>query len=123
MKQELTEIEINGIKYIKKDAIIQKAEKLDGLEYVIIRTYSAGVHAGYLEFKKGKEVTLKKSRRIWYWDGACSLSQLSVDGTSLPANCRFSIEVEKIELTECIEVLYCTEKAKLNIQGVSIWKE
>ena len=41
---------------------------------VIIRTYSAGVHYGTLVNKKGKEVILKDAIRIFYWDGACSLS-------------------------------------------------
>lgn len=99
------------------------AKELKGMPYVIIRTYSAGVHAGYLEKRDNKEVLLRKSRRIWYWDGAASLSQMAVDGVSKPKDCKFTVEIDKIELTETIEVLYCTEKARLNIQGVPVWKE
>ncbi len=32
------------------------------LKAVIVRTYSAGVHFGYLKSRKGKEVELVKSR-------------------------------------------------------------
>lgn len=48
MEQGTTEIEINGIKYVPKNWAESHglAEKLDGLEYVIVRTYSAGVFAG-----------------------------------------------------------------------------
>lgn len=92
------------------------------MEYVIVRTYSAGVFAGYLESREGKEAVIKNARRLWYWDGAASLSQLSVDGVSKPENCKFPCEVEKVILTEVIEILLCTEKAKESIANVKIWK-
>lgn len=38
-------------------------------KYVIVRTYSAGVFAGYLDSKNGKEVVLLDARRLWYWSG------------------------------------------------------
>lgn len=91
-------------------------------EYVIIRTYSAGVFAGYLEKRTGKEVTLLKARRLWYWDGAASLSQLAMEGVSKPENCKFPCEVKKIILTESIEIIPCTAKAKKSIKEVKIWK-
>ena len=72
------EIEINGVKYVPKDSIKKMANDSKGLPYVLVRTYSAGVHAGYLSERKGKEVKLIKARRIWYWDGAASLSPASV---------------------------------------------
>lgn len=90
--------------------------------YVIVRTYSAGVFAGYLKSRKDKEVVLENARRLWYWDGAASLSQLSVDGVSKPENCKFPCEVASVTLTEAIEVLPVTNKARLSIAGVPIWK-
>lgn len=88
------------------------------LPYVIIRTYSAGVHAGYLVSRNGKEVELKDSRRIWYWEGAFTLSKLAVDGSSKPEECKFSVVLPRIELTECIEVIYCTPKGQECIEGI-----
>jgi hypothetical protein len=114
-------IKIDDVEYIKKDSY-QPAEKLDGLDYCIIRTYSAGVFAGYLNKREGKEVELLKARRIWYWDGAASLSQLAVDGVNKPENCKFAMEVESIILTEAIEIISATEKARLSIKNVKIWK-
>ena len=90
--------------------------------YVIVRTYSAGVFAGYLENRKGKEVKLSNARRLWYWDGAASLSQLAVDGVSKPKNCKFPVEVPTVELMEAIEILPVSEKAKNSIASVKIWK-
>lgn len=109
-------IEVNGITYIRE---VNDYEK----RYVLVRTYSAGVFAGYLESRNGQEVVLRTARRIWYWSGAASLSQLSVDGVSDPENCRFPCEVDKVELLEAIEILEVTEKAKRSISLVPIWKK
>lgn len=92
-------------------------------KYVIVRTYSAGVFAGELESRKGQEVVLRNARRIWYWDGAASLSQLAVDGTSKPENCKFPCAVDRVELLQAIEILDVTPKARSSIEGVQVWKE
>lgn len=90
--------------------------------YVIVRTFSAGVFAGTLEDKNGKEVTLSNARRLWYWSGAASLSQLAVDGVKDPQNCRFPVEVAEVRLTEAIEILSVTDIARDSIAGVPIWQ-
>lgn len=92
-------------------------------DYVIVRTYSAGVFAGTIVLKKGKEVKLKNARRLWYWDGAASLSQLSVDGVSKPENCKFPCEVSEVLLTEAIEILAVSKKAKKSISEVKVWQQ
>ena len=90
--------------------------------YVIVRTYSAGAFAGQLESRKGKEVVLTKARRLWYWAGAASLSQLATDGTNKPRECKFPCEVSRVELTEAIEILDVTSKAMASIAEVPVWK-
>lgn len=119
----MKEITVEGVEYIEKTAVerMLKAEKMDGMEYCIIRTYSAGVFAGYVESRQDKTVIIRKVRRIWYWDGANSLSQLAVDGPCRPENCKFACEVDKIIVTEVIEIIPCTQKAKKSIQGVEEW--
>lgn len=116
-------IKIDDVEYVQKGTENQMAEKVDGLEYVIVRTHSAGVFAGYLASKNGKEVTLFNARRLWYWEGAASISQMAVDGTSKPNSCKFPCETPKIDLTEAIEVVYATEKARLSIASVPAWKQ
>lgn len=118
---EKCEITVNGIQYVPKDSM-QPALK-DGKECVIIRTYSAGVHFGYLKSKDGKEVELINSRRVYYWDGAASLSQMAVDGVSKPENCKFSVVVESITLTEAIEIIPVTKKAEANLFNVQQWRK
>lgn len=92
------------------------------MKYVIVRTYSAGVFAGYLESRNGQEVVLRNARRIWYWEGAASLSQLSVHGTSKPDSCKFPCEVDRVELLQAIEILDVTEKARKSIASVKEWE-
>lgn len=116
-------IMIDEQKYVREDCISKPAQKLNGMEYCIVRTYSAGVFAGYVESRDGKEGVIRNSRGIWSWDGACGLSQLAVDGTNKPENCKFTVEVDRRELSEIIEVILCTEKAKKSIEGVEVWKK
>jgi hypothetical protein len=99
------------------------SKNTDGLEYVIVRTYSAGVFAGYLKKEKGKEAIVLQARRLWYWSGAASLSQLVMEGVKNPEECKFPCEVTEVRLKEVIEILPCTEEARLNIKDVKIWKE
>ena len=123
MDQVLDEITINGVKYVKEGCKQEKAENFDDMEYKIVRTYSAGVFAGFIEKKEGMEVTMRNARRIWYWDGAASLSQLAMEGTSKPENCKFPQEVDRVTLTQVVEILDVTKKAKKSIDGVKVWKQ
>ena len=92
-------------------------------KFVIVRTFSAGVFAGILESRNGREVVLSMARRIWCWSGAASLSQLAVDGTSAPEKCKFPCAVPRVELLGAIEILDVTEKAKESIMAVPIWEQ
>ncbi len=95
----------------------------DKSKFVICRTYSAGVFAGTLESRAGKEVVLVNARRLWYWAGAASLSQLAMEGTKKPKDCKFPIAVDRVVLTEAIEILDVRPKAQKSIEGVAVWKQ
>lgn len=88
---------------------------------VIVRGDRSGVFFGTLTEKDGREVKLEKCRRIWYWDGAASISQLAVDGTSNPGGCKFTVTVDEIEILDAIEIIPCSEKAIKSIEGVKVW--
>jgi len=114
MQNMCKEVEINGVKFV------QKIELADD-NYCIVRTYSAGVFAGNVVERDGKEGTLINARRLWYWSGAASLSQLAMEGTCDPDNCKFPRPVSEVTLTEIIEVLPCTKKAEKSIKEVKVW--
>ena len=113
---------IDGVEYTP---IGKKAEKLDGLDYVCIRSYSSGCFCGYLkeESEDGRKVTLLRARRLWYWSGASSLSQLAMEGVVSPDNCKFPCEVESIKIMEVCEIIQMTDKARKSIQEVKVWKQ
>ena len=95
-----------------------------GLSYCIVRTYSAGVFAGLFDRKtRGREGTVFDAIRIFYWDGAASLSQLANEGVKKPENCKFAQAVSEVDLKEIVEVIPCTKKAEENIKGVKTWEK
>lgn len=105
---------INGENFVREKKTLK--------DYKIVRTYSAGVFAGYLESRNGREVVLRDARRLWFWSGAASLSQLAVDGVSSPDECKFPCKVPRVELLEAVEILDVTEKAMNSIASVPVWK-
>ena len=90
---------------------------------VIVRAAQAGVFFGTLKTKDGQEVILNNCRRIWYWDGAASITQLAVDGTIKPNDCKFTISVDEIGIMGVIEIIPCTDKAIASIEGVVEWRK
>ena len=84
------------------------ARKTKKLPYVVVRTYSAGVHFGELKSRKGKEVVLVNARRLWV--SAFTLSEVAVEG--IKDGSKPSVAVESITLTEAIEVIATTPAAE-----------
>lgn len=92
-------------------------------KFKIVRTLSAGVFAGYVETRKGQEVVMRQARRLWYWKGAATLSQLAMEGVKCPDECKFPIAMERVELTQAIEIIDVTPKAKQSIDSVPVWRQ
>ena len=91
-------------------------------QYYIIRADRAGVFFGHIKERRGSEVDLTDVRRIWYWDGACSLSQLATEGTKKPKECKFTVTVPEMTVLGVIEVIPCTDAAVKSIMAVKEWK-
>lgn len=91
-------------------------------EKVLVRGDRSGVFFGTLAAKDGSEVTLKNCRRIWYWKGAASLSQLALEGAKEPKACKFTVTVPEMVILDAIEIIPCSPEAILNIEGVKVWK-
>ena len=93
-------------------------------QYVIVRTYAMGVFAGELEPESTETCkVLGNARRLWFWAGAASLSQLAMEGTSEPKRCKFPVAVARVELTspQGFEVLTVTTAARESIEAVPVW--
>ena len=88
----------------------------------VVRCAQAGVFFGGIKERKGDEVTMTNVRKLWYWNGACAVEQLAVDGTKTPGDCKFTVMVSEMVLTGVIQILACTDKAAASLAAVGAWK-
>lgn len=88
----------------------------------VVRCAQAGVFFGRIKERNGDEVTMTNVRKLWYWDGACAVEQLAVDGTKKPSECKFTVMVSEMVLTGVIQILACTDKAAESLAAVGEWK-
>ena len=121
MEKACEKVDINGQEYVKAE--LQTAKDDRGRQFVIIRSYGAGVFTGYVKEwdRKNRVVVLDECIRLHRWTG-CSLSQVANDGTAGTGKNRFSMPTNDHEILEVVEKISCTEKARKNIQGVKTWK-
>ena len=91
-------------------------------EKVIVRGDRSGVFFGTLAEREGQQVMLTDCRRLWYWSGAASISQIAVDGVAHPEACKFTVTVDSIIILDAIEIIPCMQKAIESIGGVYVWK-
>lgn len=115
---------VNDVKYVREDSMRDApALPLKGQPYVIIRTHGAGVFAGYLAERnlETPEVKMNRCVRLWRWTG-CSLSQVASDGIAGTGENKFSVPIDGHIILSVIEIIPCTERARIAIQGVPSWK-
>lgn len=91
-------------------------------KFYIVRGDRSGVFFGNIKERNGKEVLMNNVRRLWYWDGANSISQLAQFGTERPNNCKFSVTVDEILVLDAIEIDLCNKDSAESIKAVNVWK-
>lgn len=91
-------------------------------QWYIIRCDRAGVFFAHIAERRGSEADLTDCRRLWYWDGAASLSQLATEGVKNPSACKFTVTVPSMTVLGVIEIIPCTDAAIKSIEGIHVWK-
>ena len=91
-------------------------------KYVIVSGDRSGVFAGMLVNNEGQRVVLKDCRRLWYWAGAASISQIAKNGVKSPRSCKFTVTVDEIAILDAIEIIPTTADAEASIKAVPEWK-
>lgn len=91
-------------------------------KYVVVRGDRSGVFAGVLESQEGRNVVLTNCRRLWYWVGAASISQIAMNGVKYPRSCKFTVTVDSIAILDAIEIIPTTAEAESSIKAVPEWK-
>ena len=94
----------------------------DADTFYIVRADRAGVFFGHIKERTGSEVVMTEVRRIWYWNGAASISQLAMEGVKHPELSKFTVTVPEMEILGVIEVIPCTDEAVRNIKAVGEWR-
>ena len=90
---------------------------------VIVRANRAGVFFGTLVETDNTTATLSDVRKLWYWDGACAVEEIAINGVEKPENCKFTVPVTEMVINEWIQIIPCSEKSIKSIDGVKIWKK
>lgn len=120
-------IEINGIKYVPENSLKNAQSKpVKGLTYCIVRTYSAGVWAGWVDLKNyGEKMIIRDARRLWQWWSEFTLSALATTGIKegKESENKYAMPVEEVYLTNVIEIIPCTDLAKEQIVSQPNYKE
>lgn len=88
----------------------------------IIRGDRSGVFYGEISERNGRDVKIENCRRLWYWDGAASLSQLALEGVAAPSKCKFTVTVPELMILDAIELIPCSGTACDSIDGVKVWR-
>ncbi len=118
----MTEIVIDGTIYVKKE---EQIEAETPKQYVLIRSNYAGVFFGIIKKSDTHDeyVVLNECRRLWHWEGAATLSEMSVNGVGKPDGCKFTGITFNHEIKQVCEIIQCTKKAVDSIKGVQLWEE
>ena len=90
--------------------------------YVIVRADKAGVFFGQLVKKEGNEVTLNNCRKLYYWEGACAVEELALNGVACKERCKFTVTVDNVTINNFIQIIPCSNEAINNIKSVKQWK-
>lgn len=88
----------------------------------IVRCNRAGVFYGEIVRREGADVSMRNVRKLWYWDGACAVEELAVNGTCAPENCKFTVTVEEMTVIDPVQILPVTEKAAKSLDAVKEWR-
>lgn len=111
-------VTIKGVEYVPAGTLTRPTHE----DYVIVRSDRAGVFAGHLveHDRTTQHVVLTDVRRLWKWIGA-SLSEVAEKGAIEPANCKYSVPLEKQTIGTVIEVIPTTQSAMESIKAVTAW--
>lgn len=119
MNKKIETLTIEGIEYVPKESITKMSNDVDGLKLCIIRTYSAGLWYGYVDYEAENtysSVIIKNARRIWKWEGAFTASEISLHGMS--NNSMIAETLLEVKLNRVIELIPVSQKAKQIIDNI-----
>lgn len=134
-QEEITEMEINGVKFIREDCTKPEIIEFTGDEtiasrmigkFVIVRSRNEGINAGTVVLADETGVELCDARRIWYhkpkdkslsWYEGVAVSGLS-DDSKVSGTVRRKLIIEDYSMIECTQDATLSIMEKMpNAQG------
>ena len=91
-------------------------------KHVIVRSNLSGMLFGILTAKNGTELTLKNVRKFYYFSGANTCEDLATQGALNKENCKMTVEIEEMVISEYCQILPCTKQAIAQNKSIPIWK-
>lgn len=91
-------------------------------KYFIVRADRAGVFFGQIKKRSHDEITMTNVRKVFYWDGACAVEELAMNGTKKPNACKLTVAIPEMVIADPIQVIPCTDKATECLSGVKVWQ-
>ena len=88
---------------------------------IIARIDRAGVFHGTLDYIDGEIIRLKDARRIYYWNGALSVTDIAAKGIT---GGKVTIPVSTVEFMsdKIVELNECSEESTKSIESINAWK-
>ena len=88
---------------------------------IIARIERAGVFHGTLDYIDNEIIRLKDARRIYYWNGALSVTDIAAKGIT---GGKVTIPVTTVEFMsdKVVELNECSEEATKSIEAIKVWK-
>lgn len=88
---------------------------------IIARIERAGVFHGTLDYIDNEIIRLKDARRIYYWNGALSVTDMAAKGLT---GGKISIPVSTVEFMSPMitELNECSVEATKSIEAIKVWK-
>lgn len=91
-------------------------------KYYIVRSNEAGVFFGKICKRNDHEVEMTDVRKVYYWDGACAVEELAINGTKKPYNCKLTVIVPEMIIANPIQIIPCSDTAISILSEIPVWK-
>lgn len=90
-------------------------------QFYIVRSDRAGVFFGNIKENKGSSVVMTNVRKIYYWEGANAVEQISQHGVSDKS--LLTVLVPEMEIASPIQIIPCSDTAEKNLKAQKEWKQ
>ena len=88
---------------------------------VIARIDRAGVFHGTLDYIDNEIIRLKDARRIYFWEGALSVTDIAARGISC-GKLTFPVTTVEFMSDKIVELNECSAEATKSIESIKPWK-